>query len=82
MRTRIVKIGNSQGVRIPKPLIEQAGVGDEIELEVEENTIVIRAANTIRRGWSEAFAQMAAAEDDQLLDEPVATSFDEEEWEW
>jgi antitoxin MazE len=82
MRTRIVKIGNSQGVRIPKPLIEQAGVGDEIELEVEDHSIVIRAADTVRRGWSEAFAQMAAAEADQLLDEPVATRFDEDEWEW
>ncbi|HEX7002889.1 MAG TPA: AbrB/MazE/SpoVT family DNA-binding domain-containing protein [Trueperaceae bacterium] len=82
MRTRIVKIGNSQGIRIPKPLIEKAGVGEEVDLEVEEDTIVIRAADTARRGWSEAFAQMAAAEDDHVLDEPVATRFDDDEWEW
>jgi len=82
MRTRIVRIGNSRGVRIPKPLIDQAGMGDEIELKVEGRSIVIRAADDPRRGWSEAFAEMAAAKDDQLLDEESSTRFDDAEWEW
>ena len=79
---KIVRIGNSQGVRIPKPLIEQAGVGEEIEMTVVGQTIVIRAASSPRAGWSQAFAEMAATEDDVLLDDSVATRFDVEEWEW
>ncbi len=82
MKTRIVRIGNSQGVRIPKPLLEEAGLGDEVELRVEDGTLVIASANAPRAGWAEAARQLAAAEDTGLLDEPVPTRFDTEEWEW
>ncbi len=82
MRTRIVRIGNSQGVRIPLPLIEQAGLGEEIELKLVGQTIVIQAPSDPRAGWAAAFAEMAAAGDDALLVEPLDTRFDVEEWEW
>ncbi|HLU82971.1 MAG TPA: AbrB/MazE/SpoVT family DNA-binding domain-containing protein [Trueperaceae bacterium] len=87
MRSRIVRIGNSQGVRIPKPLLEQAGLGDDIEMKVVGQTIVIEAVALARQGWSSAFAEMAAAGDDALLDaaqldEVESTRFDDEEWEW
>lgn len=82
MKTRIVRIGNSQGVRIPKPLLEEAGLGDEVELRVEDGTLVIASATAPRTGWAEAARQLAAAEDTGLLDEPVPTRFDTEEWEW
>lgn len=87
MRSRIVRIGNSQGVRIPKPLLEQAGLGDDIEMKVVGKTIVIEAVALPRQGWSSAFAAMAAAADDALLDaaqldEVESTRFDDEEWEW
>jgi antitoxin MazE len=68
MKSRIVRIGNSQGVRIPKPLLEQSGLSDEVEIEAHEGTIIIRRATKRRRGWSAAFARMAEAGDDSSLD--------------
>jgi antitoxin MazE len=83
MRARIVKIGNSKGIRIPKPMLEQSGIQDEVELEVEDGQIVIRAVRHPREGWDAAFAEMAARGDDKLLDDlPSTTTWDEEEWEW
>jgi antitoxin MazE len=84
LQTRIVRIGNSQGIRIPKPLLEQAGIRDRVELEVHDGQISIRPARTRRTGWEARFAAMASAGDDQLLDggQPAATSWDLEEWEW
>lgn len=83
MRARIVKIGNSKGIRIPKPMLEQSGIRDEVELEVEDGRIVIRAVGHPREGWDAAFAEMAARGDDKLLDDiPSTTDWDEEEWEW
>lgn len=82
MRTRIVRIGNSQGVRIPKPLLEQAGLGEDVELRLEGDAIVLRPARTAREGWAEAFRTMAEEGEDELLDPPVATRFDDEEWTW
>lgn len=84
VHTRIVRIGNSQGVRIPKPLLEQAGISDQVELEVAEGRISIRPATRARAGWEERFAAMAAAGDNRLIDEArwASTVFDEEEWEW
>lgn len=84
MKTRIVRIGNSQGIRIPKPLLEQSGLGEEVELEVAEGRITIRAASRPRQGWEAAFRAMAERGDDALLDPGAAgaSGWDEEEWEW
>ncbi len=83
-KTRIVKIGNSHGVRIPKLFLEQTQLGDEVELELQSNQIVIRPARRSRQGWDAAFQAMAEAGDDQLLDGDAvpATAWDEEEWTW
>jgi antitoxin MazE len=84
VKTRIVKIGNSQGIRIPKLLLEQANLGDKVELELEEGRIVIHSANPVRHRWEEAFKAMAERGDDALLDGdvPLPTTWDEEKWEW
>ncbi len=83
MRTRIVRIGNSQGVRIPKALLEESGLSGDVDISVRDGAIVIAAAQA-REGWDEAFRQMAACGDDELLDGDVATSdtFDEGSWTW
>ncbi len=81
-KTRLVKIGNSQGVRIPKPLIDQLGLGPEIELVVEEDHLEIRRSTKPRDGWAEQFRAMAEAGDDSLLDDETPTKWDKEEWEW
>ncbi|HWK89401.1 MAG TPA: AbrB/MazE/SpoVT family DNA-binding domain-containing protein [Longimicrobium sp.] len=83
MRARVVRIGNSRGIRIPKPMLEQSGIEDEVDLEVEDGQIVIRAFRHPRAGWDAAFAEMAKRGDDELLDGAAAPSaWDEEEWEW
>jgi antitoxin MazE len=84
VRTRVVRIGNSRGVRIPKPLLDQSGLGEEVELQVEKNRIIIRPSQEPRAGWDEQFRRMAELGDDRLLDAdvPSLTSWDEDEWEW
>lgn len=82
MKTRLVRIGNSRGVRLPKPLIEEAGLIDEVDLELRGNTIVIAARPTARRGWAEAARKLRAQGGDALLDPLTATHFDETEWQW
>jgi antitoxin MazE len=82
MKANLVQIGNSRGVRIPKAILKQTGLSDEIEMEVRGSQLVIRAANHPRAGWAEAFARMAARGDDKLLDPHVPTKWDETEWEW
>jgi antitoxin MazE len=83
-RTKIVQIGNSQGIRIPKLLLEQAKLTDEVELEVQEHQLIIRSVKRPRQGWAEACRDMAQRGDDRLLDDVShsLTTFDETEWEW
>ena len=81
MKTQIVKIGNSQGVRIPKALLEQTGLSGEVVLEVAASSIVIRASRKPREGWEEAFQRMAAESDDVLVDEGFQ-DLPDETWEW
>ena len=81
-RTKLVRIGNSRGVRIPKPLLEQAGLGDEIQLRVMDEGIMIEPAQGLREGWAQAAAVLRERGEDGLLDEPTPTGFDESEWAW
>jgi antitoxin MazE len=67
---------------LPKALIEQAALGDEVELELQDDSIVISRSARPRRGWAEAAAELARSGDDELIDAPVLTRFDREEWEW
>lgn len=82
IRTRIVKIGNSQGIRIPKLLLEQTGIDTEVEIEVQGGKLILRPASRLRIGWDEAFSTMAEAKDDVLLDDINTTNWDDLEWEW
>jgi antitoxin MazE len=84
VKTRIVKIGNSQGIRIPKLLLQQVGLSDEVEVEAQAGQLVIRAIRAPRADWETAFAEMAVQEDDQLLDgEPlILTGWEASEWTW
>jgi antitoxin MazE len=82
MKARIVRVGNSRGVRIPKLLLDQAGLEEDVELHAEPGRIVIEAVHRPRAGWAEAARRMAERGDDELLDAPTPTRFDEEEWEW
>jgi antitoxin MazE len=71
IQTKIIKIGNSQGIRIPKLLSEQTSLGEEAELAVKENAIIIRSVLPARYGWEAQFKEMAEHGDDQLLDDDL-----------
>lgn len=68
MKTRIIRIGNSQGIRIPKLYLQQTGLVEEVELEVRDSRIIISSTAQPRQGWAKAFNAMAAQQDDKLLD--------------
>lgn len=82
MKTKLVQIGNSRGVRIPKSIIEQAGLSDEVELRLVGSQIVIEAASQPRAGWAEAAVERNAQGAYMLLDPTTPRDFDESHWEW
>jgi antitoxin MazE len=82
IKTRIVRIGNSQGIRVPKPLLDQAQLPEDVELYAEPGRLVVRAARGPRDGWADAARAMRARNNDALLDPPTSTTFDAEEWTW
>jgi antitoxin MazE len=84
MKAKIVRIGNSRGLRIPKPLLEEAGLEGDVEMHVEGHRLVVTPADRPRAGWDEAFEEMSRAGDDVLLDGDVVvpTQWEEDGWEW
>jgi antitoxin MazE len=84
MRASIIQIGNSRGLRIPRTILEQAGLRKDVEIEAHRSYIVVRAPKNPREGWEDAFRRMAQAADDVLLDADALapTKFDETEWTW
>lgn len=83
IKTRLVKIGNSHGVRIPKIVRDQVGLIDTIELEVQGDQLIVRSGAAPRASWAAQFQQMAEQHDDALLDADMPPPFwDATEWEW
>lgn len=85
MKTKLVKIGNSRGIRIPKSFIDQSGITNEVELELGDGKIIVKSISNVRKGWDAAFKNMAKNNDDVLLDQDAIndqSSFDENEWTW
>ncbi len=84
VKARLIKIGNSRGIRIPKLLLEQVGLAGEVEVEAQSGQLIIRAAKSPRQGWDAQFQDMARAGDDRLLDgEKISlTAWEFGEWEW
>jgi antitoxin MazE len=84
MRTKIIKIGNSRGIRIPKPLIKEAGLQDEVDISFRDNALVISPVRQPRQDWAESFKEMQKHGDDVLLEEELLTwsEWDRGEWEW
>jgi antitoxin MazE len=85
MKTKLVRIGNSKGIRLPKSVIEQAELSDEVELYVADRQIIVRSAHVPRQGWEEAFKEMHQHSDDTPLDITVTETtqdWDDDEWTW
>ncbi len=84
-KTRRIKIGDSQGIRIPKLLLEQAGLTGDVEVEARDGQLIVRPARAARQGWEAQFAAMAQAGEDRLLDDGESltlTAWEASEWEW
>ena len=81
MKAQIIRIGNSQGVRIPKTLLEDGKLSGEVELELHEDGILIRSLQKPRANWDVAFRAIAESDDDQSLAE-TSTGFEKKEWQW
>ncbi len=83
MKLKLVRVGNSEGIRIPKPLIEQCRFGDTVEVTVKDGCVVISAERKPRQGWEEAFRSAKPAGDEEmLLAGAIPNEFDREEWQW
>ena len=83
VKIKVVRIGNSRGIRIPKVILDQYHINDEVELETKEDCVIIKSSHTARDGWEMAFKKMYENQDDVLLmDDGITNEFDEEEWEW
>lgn len=82
MKAQIIQIGNSQGIRIPKTLLEETKITGEVELEACPDGILIRNIRKPRGDWNERFKQIADVDDDQTAASPVDSKFDGKEWQW
>jgi len=84
METKLVKIGNSFGIRLPKSLIQQYDLGDDIEINPTEDGILIRSRKKARTGWAEQLQlsiQNGHAPDGESL-EGFSDEFTDKEWQW
>ena len=84
MKTNLIQIGNSKGIRIPKSLIEQYQLGGEIELIPSRNGLLITSSSKPRSGWEDVFKDSAAGQKDSDSSawRSVSNKFDNEEWSW
>ena len=85
MKTKVIKIGNSRGIRLPKVILQQIGINHEVDLEVDRDRIILKPIRHRRSGWHEAFQKMAVNSDDHLLDGEDSifqSSWDDDEWTW
>ncbi|GHU46251.1 peptidase [Spirochaetia bacterium] len=82
MLVSVVPIGNSKGIRIPKNILNELNIENEVEMNVYNNEIVIkRIEKPPRSGWEEAFMEMHKEEDDNLLfSEQIQDDSFEREW--
>ena len=81
-RTRIIRIGNSRGIRVPRALLQQARLPEEVELQAHPGRLIVRAVRRPRAGWAEAARRMREHDDDEPLDAPTPTRFDQNDWTW
>ena len=82
MRTELIRIGNSRGIRIPKPVIEQCGFGDEVDLRVENECLIISPERRVRAGWEQEFRSAGSSGKGEHLLDVGENEFDRKDWRW
>ena len=81
MKVQIIQIGNSQGIRIPKAVLEETKLSGEVEMEVTPEGLLIRNIKRPRGDWDAVFKSLADSDDDLALNE-ANTGFSRKEWQW
>ena len=83
-RARLIKMGKSKGIHLPRAFLDQVELDEEVELEVQDGQVIVRPVPRPRRGWEKQFDGMTARGDDRLLDSKAfsLTGWDEEKWVW
>ena len=83
VKTKLVRMGNSRGIRISKPIIEQLRLGPEVQIEVHADCLVVRPSAHPRAGWERTLAQQASSEPELLIDDAIPlTEWEDNEWQW
>ncbi len=84
VKVKIIRIGNSKGIRLSKSLIEQYNMKDEVLLEAKKDSIVIRPVESPRADWEKSFEEMRFRGDDVLFDEgtELESEWEQAEWLW
>ena len=78
MQAKIIRIGNSKGLRLSKTILDKYGIKDKVELVLEKDYLVLKAVSNPREGWEKEFKKMHKLGDDSLLIDDV---FDDEHFE-
>jgi antitoxin MazE len=72
MEMNIIKIGNSRGIRLPAAILKQCGIDSKVNVEIEDNSIIIRPIEAPRRGWPEKLELMhAEGHDHPIVSEEI-----------
>ena len=93
LAAKLVRIGNSRGVRLPKAVIEQAGLTESIEISVRGDEVIIQSSRSAnpRAGWDAAFKKAIAElgpdwEEEERKEwedwQNMSNAFDEKDWTW
>jgi antitoxin MazE len=81
MNIKLIKIGNSRGIRIPHTILQQVKIKDELEMEVLDERLILKPVKKVRKGWDIAFMKMHQQKDDNLIiDDRIDLT--DEEWIW
>ena len=80
MKSNLIKIGNSKGVRITSSIIKECELGNEVEIKVVDKKVIIEALKEPRSNWNSSFEKMHKNNEDILISES-RNDFDKD-WEW
>lgn len=82
METKLIPIGNSKGIRIPKSIIEKYQFGDMLDLVETDEGILVKSSKEPRKGWDEQFKKSLSREDEFSGFRDIPNDFDTTEWTW
>ncbi len=80
MKTTIIQIGNSRGLRLSKTILEKYNIKDKVEMILEKGQIILKPISNPRKNWEKAFEEMRENNDDRLLFNDIFEDENFEEW--